>query len=211
MEAYLRALIAILPPFLRGPAGGIVDRLLAIWRWSESLARRVRGGWQRVLSGAARLRAGIERLAGQAYTTLRWLTLVRVPQLAGLAREAAIRWAAARVAAILADLAALRGFAIGLVAKAESRVRALLDSWVAFLRQQLAGLLADLRRVIGHVFGVLGTPERIVDWLFAALLARVTRWVIGNADRLAGMVWRQRTRIALSTVEWVERFIARML
>src|SRR5574342_675518 len=130
MEEYLRRLASLLPAALRGVAGPVVDRLIAVWQWPRSLAVRVRGGWQRVRTGARRLNEGIDRLSSETFGTLRWLAATRLPALARWARDQSIAWARDRLTELRANIDTVRAFAVVVAAR---------------LRAAALGLLAGLR------------------------------------------------------------------
>jgi hypothetical protein len=211
MEAFLAGLINLLPGPLRPIAGPVVARLLAVWRWSQSLGVRVRGGWRLALTGGLRLRDGLRRLAAEGFLTLRWIVEIRIPAIAGAAREAAIAWASTQLAKLATTLDAARRFLIDLVARSVATLRAWVDAWRAYLVGLIAGAVNGLDRLLERVFRTWATPERLVAWIFGALWSALWRHVWANLDALAESVIRRRQAIALRVLTEAERIIGRVL
>ncbi len=211
MEAFLRALYAVIPGWLRPVAAPVIDRLLAVWRWSQSLAVRVRGGWQRVNTGTQRLRDGLERLGGATYDTLRWLTQVRVPALARWSRDAAIRWARDRVQELRVAVGSVRTLAI----RAVSALRAEALAWLSALRRWVAGLvgpvLSAVGRLLTRVFDTWATPARMAAWLAGAMWSALWHYAYSNIDRFAEALWSRRRRLTLRTIDEITQIVRHVL
>lgn len=211
MISYLRALLSILPGWLAAPLRPLTDRLVAIWQWAYDLGRRTVGRWALVTVAGRVLLDGLHYLAFEAYSTLAWLSAVSVPRWARWARDLAISVMTATVVRLLAlrdaAIAALRTWAIlqiGLAARGLADLR----RWAV---AQLAGIMVTLTRLVRHVFGVLGTPERLAAWIVGAMWTALWRYGYSQRDRLAAALWARRQPILLRSIVEIERIIGRLL
>lgn len=211
MIAYLRALLSVLPGWLAAPLRPLTDRLVAIWQWAYDLGRRTVGRWALVTIAGRILSDGLHYLAFETYSTLAWLSVVSVPRWARWARDLAITTLVATVTRLLAlrdaAIAALRAWAIVQIG--------LLGRGVADLRRwavaRLAGLAVSVARLLRHVFGVLGTPERLAAWIVGAMWLALWRYGWSQRDRLAAALWARRQPILLRSIVEIERIIGRLL
>lgn len=211
MESFLLALVYALPGPLRPLASPVAARLLRVWRWSDSLARRIKGGFVKVILGAARLRDGMLRFASETVTTLTWIVRVRVPQLIAQARGAIIAWAVARIreATVLLTRAidVLRRWTLARLADAMD----LLDGLRRWVGSLLAPIADRVRALLAHVFGPLASPERLAAWAIGAIWAAFWRLAYGRLEAIAEAVWRRRRALLLRTLVEAERIIGRIL
>jgi len=211
VDDFINQLVGLVPAFLRSPARWIADRILAIWHTSTGFWTRVRAGWTqlRALAWTSAL-AQIRHLVALA-TTLRWFATVLVPRWANIALDAARsefhqlvaearNLASAALAEARRDLAAII-----------TDVSHLLSDWATWTLARINELRTNVSRLIGHVFGVLATPDRLVGWIVDPMAHALIRWAEDNAVRFGRVLVAQRTRIFLSSLQWAEDIVSRIL
>lgn len=211
METFILALVYALPSFLQPVARPVAERLIRVWRWSEGLARHVRGAFRLAVTGATRLRDGIVRLGRETYDTFRWLLSVQVPRLIKQARDAVVKWAADQInrakAVLTSAIDTLRRWATSAV----NALRSLVDN----VRRWAAGLLSRLdaavKRIIDRVFGLWSTPARLAGWLVGAMWTALWRYVDSNLDRIVAAVYAKRRAVFFKSIETIERLVGRLL
>lgn len=210
MYDWIYSLIAasILP--IRNLVNEITDRISSIWStWTNTVAgwRGQADGWIGHLGELmpATLRQGLA-----VYTMLRYLLLVFVPGLVAQRVADAIRWAADRVAELraylLGQLALVRDW---LVARIDDALGLLADlrSWI-FAR--MAEVVDVVNQLLAHVFGPLGTPERLVAWIFGTLVTALATWMLDNIDVLAAEAFRRRRGLEDQALNVAGRIIDRI-
>jgi len=211
MEAWLRAVLAVIPQPFRTPASLLVGALIRVWQWSDGLARRTRSVWDPMWIAAHFLRNGIATLGLETLNTLRWLVTVRLPKLFKTAVDSAVKWAADHIIAVANQAKSLVD---NLRRWATDRIREALTA-IDGLRRWAAGLLAELKsgvsRLLGMVFGTWATPARLAAWLAGAMWSALWRYGWQQADRIAEAAWRARRTLALRTIAEIEHIIGRIL
>lgn len=211
LERYLRALASLLPAPVRAVASPVVDRLLAIWTWSRSLARRARTGLIPMALATRDARDKIIDLASQAHATLWWTRHVMVPGAVGHATDGVTRWVGERLRAIGSDIGAVRSWVAGLV----SASLALALDALADLRDWARGRLDTLAAIVDgtaeRVWRLWGTPERLAAWLVGAMWTALWRHASDQLETIAEAIWARRQRLILRGLAEAERLIGRLL
>lgn len=207
MEAFIASLIAAALGPVRSGIDAVSQRLSAIYHGFTDALGRARDGFVYWVGRGAHWATQQARHGLVVATALRWLVLVAIP-----------RWIEARAAQLVAwslgELGSLRNLAAGWVNAALGWVADRIAEGVAELarlrdwaRAELAELAADARAVRDRVFGVLGSPERLVSWILAALLTALLRYALDNAERLAELAWTRRDLITNRTIDVAEQWI----
>lgn len=211
MLTYLRLLVSLLPGPLRAIATPLVDRLVAIWQWSESLARRVRDGWRRLQAGARRMRDGLDKLGRETFVTLRWLLSVRVPALLRTLRDDLVQWVTGRLRDLLLAVDQARRLVLDLGARIRNELLSRVDGLRRWLLEAIKDLVATVAALRDRALHLWGTPERLATWLAGAMWSALWRYAWSQMDRLTSALWRQRRVITLQILAEVERQIGRLL
>jgi hypothetical protein len=211
VDDFIRALTRFLPSWAISLAQPVIDRLLAVYAWAYGLGARVAGGWRSLRTGVTRARDGLIRLPGEVFTTFMWLVTVRIPAVLRVAINTAVTTVTDIInrvrAAILAELATLRRWATDAV----NGVLGLLGTLRRWVTDQLNTLISAVRRLLGQVFGVWATPERLAEWLIGALWARWWRYASDHADEVLAWLWARRQTAQLRAVAEVEQVLGRLL
>lgn len=211
MEAFIAGLIAAALSPVRKVVDAVEQRLSAIYNHFTDALGRARNGFVYWVGKGRAWASATVRHALAVATVLRWLVLVAIPRwldqrvddVTGWARSRlaelrqlaqawvtqAIEWARARIAEGVAELARLRDWAIG----------------------QIASLAADARRLVDRVFGVLGTPERVVAWILGALVTALVEYALDNAVRVAALAYRNRDAVMARSIDLAEDLIDRVM
>lgn len=211
MEAFLLGLIAGTPGPFRPAVALVVGGILRVFQWTDSLLKRVHYQWNPIADAQRWANDRLRFLRDELYNTLKHTILIRIPQWANNALNYAVRWASDRLTALgswargaLADLTRWATARLGELRSFATAVR----DWAAGL---LSGLLADARALKDRVFGLLGTPARMAEWLAAAMWSALWRYGYSQADRIGRALWSARRTIALRVVVEVERLIGRII
>ena len=211
MDDFLNGLVALIPNPLKGAAQAIVSRLLTIWHSVTDFWARVRGGWQRLRNANFALGLSQLRHLYALAVTLRWFATVYVPRQADLFANAVRTEARAlfnqAVAGARAELSAVNGF---LSSRLSAGLQALSD-WARWTLTSVQGLQADARRLLDHVFGPLGSPQRLAAWAIGAIIDAALGWFEDNAVRIGRRLVAQRTQIFLSGLDKAEDIVSRIL
>lgn len=210
MEAFIAGLVAAALLPIRKLTEAVAERVSAIYHNFTDTLGRARNGFLHWVARGASWAASNVRHALAVATILRWLVLVAVPS--WIAHETAqlTSWALSR----LGELRALvQGWVSQAVAWAQARISEALAE-LGRLRDwsvlQVAQLAAGARILADRVFGVLGTPERLVAWILGALITALLEYAADNAERIAERAWLNRDRIMVKALDVTEDFIDRV-
>ena len=207
----LNWLAAHVPSFLRPAVSWLIEGLRAITsyistRWN-TVGRAVNSWLVTVLMWAAITAQTLARLGTFAV----WLVRVRIP-------GAIAATASSILSALSVGLQALRDFTTGLVsgvvswiASLVNDVKALLFAVEDFARQWIERIRVTVSALITALSHVLQGPEVLAEWLAAAMIRAMLRFVAGQRDRIA--LWLTRESVAFT--QWlagqVEDIILRWL
>ena len=211
MESWLAGLVSTVPSPLRPVARIIIGAVLAVYKWAYGLGKRARSAWNPLSVAAGLLKIGLGALGGEVYSTLRWLTLVKVPALARWARDTAVRLIVPLLTTLGNALRALVGDLRRWAESAISRVLSTLSNLARWAGDRVSEIKADIKRLLAMVFGTWSTPERLATWLVGAMWSALWRYVIGQRDRFALAAWQMRQTITLKTLSEIERILGRLL
>ena len=76
---------------------------------------------------------------------------------------------------------------------------------------QFAAILDPLLRMAKMVFGVLSTPERLADWIVAAMFDALVRFAKSNTHRVEAFLVSQRATIWKFVISIIEDIFAELL
>lgn len=211
MEDWLRALLGLVANPIKDIVAAVEARLSSIWSTASGFWVRVRGGWVIFrFSAGAWIRAQLDHAQAVALT-LQWFATVYVPRL--IAQSVDRIWTSVTilfsqaVQAARGELIQVRDWLAGLVATVTSNLR----DWSAWVYAKVGELRSDVDALLGRVFGPLATPQRLADWIVEAMVDALARWLRDNAVALGRRLIAERTRIALTSIHWIEDVISRII
>lgn len=211
MEDWIRDLIAEGTRTLRAGLTAVQQRIAAIYGMFTAFFLRLRSRYSTWIVFVRNWKYWALTHALAVYTTMRWLTLVYIPRKIGDLSRSIVAWTRAEiahaVAALLAEIAALRAWATKEVNRALAAVGAL-SAWTV---REIGQMRADIARIKDRVFGVLATPERLAAWIVGAMAGALLRYVLAHAEALADYLWRRRTSLAVTSISLIERIVTRVL
>lgn len=205
--------------------GIIGDATGGLARLASSVAQKIAWVYNFVVGFLASVRATVIRirdfvrnflgaviLVGAAtYTALKWLAQVALPraitQMFDILTAYADRAASLALSAARALIADVKTFVSRLIAALQATV----SGFIRWATQNIGTLLNDVKVLVDHVFGVLGTPERLVAWIIGTLVKALFSWALDNAVALGQAFWASRTRILLSGASKIEDIITRII
>lgn len=200
---------AVLP--LRILVNSVAARIASIWGTITNTIARWRGKAQVWVTNMVALLPATLRQGLAVLLVLRYILFVAAPRMAAEAFNGAVAWATQRLGELGAwaasELAALRTWA----GEQLDGLLAFANRIVAWAHARLVDLETAVGRLIDHVFGPLGTPERLVAWILAPLIEAVTSWVLDNIDALAAAAFRRRTTLEHQAVAITERIVDRFV
>lgn len=150
-------------------------------------------------------------LAQVVYGTLKWLAQTALPraisQLFDILKAYIERLVAQTLAAARALVDVAQRFVMGILNALKARVEAIF-TWTI---DRITDLYHKVNALLDHVFGVLATADRLVQWILAALVKALMRWALDNALSIGRAFWAARTRILLDGANLIEDIISRII
>lgn len=211
MEDFLKDLIDSATRPIRTLVDSIVKRLTSIWSVVTGFFGRVRAG---LISLRARAQGWVlaqVRHALAVLTTLRWIIVTFIPRKLGDLARSIVAWTLAGIDTVATLARSLVDTLRRWAGAAIDAVRATLRDLAAWATRQLGELAAAVTRLLGHVFGPLANPQRLVAWIIGPLIPALIGWALDNAARLGRVFWAQRARLTLATLDLLEDLIARII
>lgn len=211
MREWIYALANVLPWPVNKGARWLADRIFGVFSDGVKFARWLKGGFHSLwASGKNFLLAKREWLL-ETVVTFQWLVLQRIPKIARDTLNGAIKWATARIDWLHS---LLRGTIDTLERWAKNAINALKSALSAF-QNWATGLINALRsnvtRLLDRVFGILGTPQRMAEWLIGALWTVFLRFLFQNRERIASWFIRGSGSFTVWLARELERILVRML
>lgn len=165
-----------------------------------------------VLTYAAKhVRTWVDAALREAWTTLRWLIVTEIPRRAKQWASWAINearkvtdWVYSTLRGALSTLdkwvkqavKTLNDWARAAVKWVTDRANWLWDQWTKFVRDVLPRLVS---------------PGRLIDWLWAATVAKFWRWLPSQADRIATWVLGRSVAFTQWLATWLLRNLERLI
>lgn len=200
---------AVMP--LRVIVNEVAGRISSIWSTITNTIGRWRNKADIWVSNLTSLMPATLRNGIAIFMTLRYLLFVYVPGVAAQKAAEVFTWAAGQLAELraflLGQLAELRDWAVSRVQDVIAFVGRVID-WA---QARLDEILADLRRTMAHVFGPLGSPERLAAWILGPLIMALVGWVLDNIDTLAYEAFRRRRFLEQQSITVAERIVDRFI
>lgn len=185
MRAWIYALIDILPWPINKGARWIADRIWGIFNDGIRFAKWIRGGMEHWTVRASNFVRGLRQVLGETYTTLKWIIVTRIPTVAKKVFDDATRWALGRIDWVWLNLKGVIADVERFLKGAINTLRDWANKAVDWLTRNVNALLGDVKKLLERVFGLLGTPSRMAEWLVAAMWSAFLRYLYQQRDRIA--------------------------
>ena len=211
MPAWLSALLRFAIGPIAGPIRAIVTAISTVWntvtgfftscgRVFNSLRIRAQN-W---------IRAQIAH-AEAVFTTLKWIITTYVPRI-GAAIAAQVR---AWTAQLIDDAENLARGLVDVLSRFTQAALGALTNALTALRSwalaQVAALVSAVNRLLGQVFGILGTPERLALWAIDAIMHAGLKWVSSHIDALTAYLWSRRAGVFTAFNNVAEELFSKIL
>lgn len=211
MEDWILGLLGLSSNPIKDIVSSVEQRILSVWTTATGFWSRVGAQWTGFRNAVGGWVSAQVAHAAALGTLLRWLLFTFIPRKIGDAVGALQKYSVTliqnAIAAARAELITVRDWLHGLVDAAVAR----LDCWAAWVLARIGEIRGDLNRLLDHVFGVLGSPDRLVSWILTPLVNALIQWVKDNAVRLGRILVAQRLQIFMASLQWFEDVIARIL
>lgn len=153
----------------------------------------------------------VSRFAYRTYLFTTWIVRVRIPGAISIAVQSAVAYLTGIVAAvesaIMAVVAALKYWtqqAIDVIVEFVHTVKAYAEYWVGRIREFVNNLVSALSHV-------LSGPQALAEWLLAAMLKALLRYIYVQRDRIFTWLLRESRVFTLWLAKEVEEMIVRIL
>lgn len=211
MDRWIRDLINAAISGLTGLINGVVDRLAWVYNVIITFFIKVRTGFDGALNGLRSKLVALHGLAGEIYTTLRWIVITRIPQIVGNAVTNAVNYVIAQINNVGQFL---RGLIDGLsdwAWRQIQRIDAFVDQVIRWVTGKLNAITDTLDRVVDIVMNLLTDPKRLAAWVIDAVTDEFLRWLNRNADRIFLVVRQRSVHYTMMFADRIEDMIARLL
>jgi hypothetical protein len=208
---WIYGFISHVPSIISAPARWIADRIFGILQDGVAFAKWI-GSGAKVLFDKGKFAIGqLQSFAVEAATTLQWFIGTQVPKLLANLLSSVKAWATTvintAINAVKATVSTLRTWA----EKAVNSVIALANSIRNWAAGQINAILARLRATIDKWYDRLTNPLKMAEWLIAALIGPLWRYVYANRDRIARWFLRTSPAFTMWMARELENVIKRML
>jgi hypothetical protein len=211
MDQWIAALAGLLGASVGTLAKETAQRLMSLWKTVTSFFGRVKGGWERVYAQVRRWALAQARHALATANALRWFVTTYVPYEISQLADSIAAWTRERIAAAIAIVASRLDQLAGWVERAVAAVVGELRQWRDYMAGRLASFAAWADRVGRLVFGLLDSPDRLVAWILAPLVAALWSLAVDNLARIGVLAWRARERLVLAALGVAEDILARII
>jgi hypothetical protein len=167
--------------------------------------------WDFIHGAVIALRNGVFRFVTASYTMARYLLFDFIPRIASSTLDYAVRWAGDRIAALQELAQALTNRAIDIARAWIDEVRSFVDGTIAWIHDRLVDVWTTLTFVAHLVGELLTSPDKLVDWLWGALVSRTMSWIDSNVDAVAAWAYHNAIAIVQRAADRLEHMIASIL
>lgn len=211
MRTWIYALIDILPWPINKGARWIADRIWGVFNDGIRFSKWIRGGMEYWTVRASNFVRGLRQVLGETYTTLKWIIVTRLPQVAKKTLDDAIKWALGRIDWVWLNL---KGVIADLERFLKSQIATLRD-WahkaVDWLTKTVNTLITNVTKLVDRVFGLLGTPARMAEWIVAAMWSAFLKYLSQQRDRIASWFLNSSGAFTMWLARQLESILVRLL
>jgi hypothetical protein len=189
---------------LRGAVDAVTKRVASVWSVITGFLTSVRRSWQDLRTRVTNWATIQIRHAQAVALTLKWLVFTWLPRQLGKLANEVKAWAAELIAKAEAKAKSLFDGVLSWATRQLQGLLGLLDTLRTWAIKQIGGLLDTVSRLAKQVFGVLSTPERLVEWIIEAMVSSLIRWGERNLHRIEALIAAKRAviwRIAITIIE----------
>lgn len=211
MDKWIRDLIASLASGLTTLVNAVADRIGWVYNVFIGFFIKVRNAFDAAVKFIQAKILALIRLVYEVYLTLRWIVVVRIPQVVNSAVSAATNYVIQQLIFVRDFLRGMIDGAIAFIRQQIERVNAWIDQIIRWADKKISDIVATLARVVAIVYNLLIDPRKLAAWVIDALIAESLRWVDRNADRLALILRNRSVEFTLYAAQRIENMITRLL
>jgi hypothetical protein len=211
IRAFVYRVIDVFPGPLKTPARWVADRVFGVWEEIFNHLSMFRAPWLFIQDKLQAMVSAAFWALEETARTMRWLVTLALPRWANWALDVAVdigrkelnsfrNWASGTINDV-------RRFCSDLAWRGINAAR---DA-VNWARGAVENVWTTLRVVRDKVIGLLGAPEALVDWIFAAMWRRFWRFLNDHAEAIAATAWNRRDTIIAQSLRRLEDWILRVL
>lgn len=211
MRAWIYALIDILPWPINKGARWIADRIWGIFADGIRFAKWIQGGMVHWTVRASNFVRGLRQVLGETYTTLKWIIITRIPAVAAKVFNDATKWALGRIDWVWLNLKDVIAGVERFLKNAINTLRDWAVKAVDWLTGHVNALISNVKKLLDRVFGLLGTPARMAEWLVAAMWSAFLKYLNQQRDRIAAWFLNSSGAFTMWLARQLESVLARLL
>lgn len=211
MEQWIRDLINQATARISTLIEAITDRISWVYRAITNVMLTIRVAWMiLVLSARHHLNQGIS-LASETLKTLKWLVVIRLPQMVSNTARELTDWALQQINAARLYAKQLADTAIKWAKERVAELSATLAGFVKWTRERVEAISTLLGTTSRLVALLLTSPQRMAAWVIGALVGEFWRYVDSNADRLFELARQRTVTYTLRAAARIEDLLSRLI
>lgn len=211
MEAWIKSLLDLAPSSVRTLAAGIRDRILALYSWVNKVLTGAFSGWGKLATALLNARNWVVWGLGEAYGTLRWLILIKIPGFVSVKATELRTWATGVVNAAKTELKGLLTTLDKWVKAAIAAATSALNDLRTWATKRVNEITATLATVVSLVNALLTSPTRMAQWLVGAITKEIWLYAERNADRIFRWAQQKSIAFAVDKAKQIENLLGRLL
>lgn len=211
MDRWIRDLINSMASGLTALVNAVAERISWVYNVFIALLIKVRTAFDRTVGKIQSGIVALSSLASEAYTTLRWLINIRIPQVVNGAVSTVTNWI---VAQLNSAISFLRGLIDGVrtwVQQQIQRIDHFIDDIIRWISTRINEVVSILTWVYGTVVNLLTDPRRMATWVIDSIIGEFWRWLDRNADRVFLLIQQRSIHYTMRAADRIENLISRLL
>lgn len=184
-RTWIYGLINALPGFLSGPARAIADRIFGIFDDGIEFAKWLKSGFDYLRVKGSWALFYIRNFAVETLTTVRWLVTIRIPGLINTAASQVRTWATSVINSAINGVKSLISTLRKWAEKAINAANAAIVKARDWLLAKINAITSRLSATVDKWYDRLTNPAKMAEWLIAALMGPLFRYLNANRDRIA--------------------------
>ena len=196
---------------VRDAVTALTARLTSIWQVATGFFSLCRTAFTRLRSKVQGWISAQWQHAVQVFTTLKWIITTYVPRIGAKIAGEVRTWASNLIGGVAQWARTTFDSVIRWTSNLVGTVANRLASFVSWVLDQIGNLVADVRRLVTQVFGVLGTPERLAIWAGEAIAHWVLKFVVDHLEAITRYLWARRAALFVRFTDMTEEIISHLL
>lgn len=200
-RSWIYGILDNIPGIIAAPARRIADRIFSIFDDGIEFAVWLKSGFSYLWERGTWAVFYIRSFAAEAVTTAQWIITVRVPALISAAVTGIRTWTTNTITtvanAIKATVSTLDKWAKAAVASVTNALTSVRD----WLLGKINSIADRIHRTVDLWYDRLTDPKKFAEWLIAALMGAIWRYVYANRDRIVSWFLKS----SPSFTEWLAR------